>query len=89
METKSGSKLMPYENIISNFKSPYDSIFMSKVGSNTKGKRKDDSPFTIGHERTNSNQEKKKVKTYLDMVNKSREEMLMAGGKKYASTNPR
>ena len=62
---------------------------MSKVGSNTKGKRKDESPFMMGHERTNSNQEKKKVKTYLDMVNKSREEMLMAGGKKYTSTNPR
>lgn len=47
---------MPYENIISSFRSPYDSVFMNKIGSNTKGKKKDDvKPFTT-HERTFSNQ---------------------------------
>lgn len=43
IESKSGSRLMPYENIISSFRSPYDSNFMSKVGTNPKNKRNEDS----------------------------------------------
>ena len=32
LESKSGSKLTPYENIISSIKSPYDTNFISRIG---------------------------------------------------------
>ena len=60
---------------------------MSKIGSNTKGKKKDDvKPFTT-HERTFSNQEKKRPLNYVELINKGREEG--TGGKKLISSNPR
>lgn len=36
---------MPYENIISSFRSPYDSNFMSKVGTNNKTKKNEEPEF--------------------------------------------
>lgn len=41
LESRSGSRLMPYENVISSFKSPYDSNYISKNGILNKKKRED------------------------------------------------
>ena len=59
---------------------------MNKIGSNTKGKQKDEVK-TYTHERTGSNQEKKRISNYTDFLSKGKDDTMM--GRKLTYNRPR
>ena len=98
MMSKTTGKMFPYDNLITNFKSPYETKSVgSKIGSfNKLTKKKQEDEFRsplMTYERPQSANiaaERRKMKnTGSGGFNTKKEEMVVTGKKRYPSSNPR